>query len=162
MQYAPNPVTPLEIAVTGVLTVVGVAGVVGGVLVSRKAAASHGVEPPPSGSPESQGPYLSGPFRDNDGVVLTRGMLVGDGDIGKVRRVTAFLGFAYVTVEVVRTHPDHPDLKVGQFLWAVQIAAGSDEYGESDSDTPYLTESAAAGGARAWITANRSRLVAGL
>ena len=142
--YARNPVTPVEILVTGALALTGVAGVVGGVLVSRKAAAEAL-------------PYLSGPFRDNDGVVLTRGMLVGDGDIGKVRRVTAFLGFAYVTLQVVRTHPDRPALKVGQFFWAVQIAAGSDEYGEND--TPYLTESAAVGEARAWITANHSRLV---
>ena len=97
--HAPNPVTAFEVGVAGALTAVGIAGVVGGVLVSRKAAATAPVEtPPPPPVEESKGPYLSGPLRDNNGVIVTRGMLLPfDADpgeeVGKVRRVTAFLGF---------------------------------------------------------------------
>lgn len=155
MHYAPNPVTPLEIAVTGVLTVVGVAGVVGGVLVSRKAAARPAlVTPPPSDSQESRGPYLSGPLRDNDGTVPSRGMILGDG-IAKVRRVTAYRGFAYMTVEFLRGDPDW-GIEPGQFLFVVQVSPGHDP---AEGDNPFATESDAAAGARAWITANHSRLV---
>jgi hypothetical protein len=158
--YAPNPMTPFEVGVAGALTAVGIAGVVGGVLVSRKAAAAPVETPPPPPVQESKGPYLSGPLRENSGVIMTRGMILPldadpDEKVGKVRRATAFLGFAYVTVEFLRDIPDMG--RAGEFLWAVQVAPGLEP---AEGDGAYSTEGAAAASARQWISANRDKLVA--
>jgi hypothetical protein len=159
--YAPNPMTAFEVGVAGALTAVGIAGAVGGVLVSRKASAAPVETPPPPPVQGSKGPYLSGPLRENSGVIMTRGMILPldadpDEKVGKVRRATAFLGFAYVTVEFLR---DYPDLgfRAGEFAWAVQVAPGLEP---AEGDGWFSTEGAAAAAARQWITANRSKLVA--
>ena len=153
-QYVRNPVTPVEILVTGALALTGVAGLVGGLLVTRKAVS----------------PYHSGPPREFiGGPALTPGTQLQGAGAFIVRTVSAYRGFAYVTIEAteeVVASPDDPldwSFQRGMFIAGVQLAPSLIVVEPSPPDAwdpvGYASEPEAVAAARGYIDANYTKLM---